>query len=76
MWCGIKWVQGHNYIRFQLYDILVDDIDDHDGELEKYMDCIESMEEVGQKKGNEGVTPTISLHALLGTEGCHTMRVI
>ena len=76
MWCGQKFVQGHNCIRSQLYHILIDDTTANEGEPEEFQDCMDSMEEGEHKEDSEVISPTISLHALLGVEGCQTMRIM
>ena len=50
IWCGVKFLQGHNYIRSQLYHILMDDTNDHKGELEELLDYMESMEKWGIRR--------------------------
>ena len=72
VWCGVKYVFGHRCFRSQLYQLLVEDIDDKEGEAEEFIDCSDSMEELGQNVGDQ---PTISLHALIGTNDYQTMRM-
>ena len=48
MFCGLKFVQGHRCIKSQLYQILVEDIDDLDREPEKFQDCVETIKYMGQ----------------------------
>ena len=47
-----------------------------EGDIEEFLDCVDNLEEMGQKEDVDDHHPTISLHALLGTEGCQTMRII
>ena len=76
MWCGQKFTYGHSCIQSQLYHILVEDTGKREGDTEEFLDCVDNMEEMGQKEDVDDHHPTISLHALLGTEGCQTMLVI
>ena len=76
MWCGQKFTYGHSCIRSQLYHILVEDTDKEEKEPEEFLDCVDNMDEMGQKEDADDHHSTISLHALLGTEGCQTMRII
>ena len=76
MFCAQKFVQGHRCIKSQLYQILIDEPEANEGEPEEFLDCVDSLEAGDQKEDKDGLKPTISLHALMGTEGCQTMRVL
>ena len=76
MWCNQKFVPGHNCIRSQLYHNLVENTDEIRTEQEEFLDCMEEIDDVDRKEGTECYNPTISLHALIGTDGCQTMRLI
>ena len=64
---------GHRCIRSQLYHLLVDNSNSIRGELEEFLDCVDNIEGSGTL---EDEVTTISLHALLCTEGCQTMRIL
>ena len=40
MWCGQKFVQGHQCIRSQLYQLLIEDIEPAEVDTEEFFDCI------------------------------------
>ena len=63
MWCGIKFGPRHICIRSQLYHLLVKDTEVMEEELEEFLDCVETIEEI-LPKVNEGGVHGISLHAL------------
>ena len=74
MWCGIKFTSGHRCFRSQLYQLLVDNGNEAEEENELFLDCEDSLNEsVNVMKEEE--SPVISLHALTGMTGYHTMRV-
>ena len=75
-WCGVKFILGHRCIRSQLYHILIDQVEEVEGDLEEFLDCTETLEDEGHKDSSEGYNTIISLHALMGTEGCQTMRLM
>ena len=35
MWCGVKFVVGHRYVRSQLYQLLVDEDEDNMPKIEE-----------------------------------------
>ena len=76
MWCDVKFVQGHNCLRAQLYHLLVEEPTYGEGESEELVDCTNFIIEDKSQDSSEGNTPVISLHALWGTERCQTMRVV
>ena len=76
MWCSQKFTRGHTCLRSQLYQLLTEDPDDGMGGLEDIVDCRDKLTGEMQKEGDEDSSPVISLHALMGTEGCQTMRVM
>ena len=53
----------------------MEDVGESEGEPEEFLDCVESTEEVLLGVSERGVHG-ISLHALWGTDGCQTMRVL
>ena len=75
VWCGVKFTFGHKCVRSQLYQLLMEDMDDKEGEVEEFVDCRENIKELGATKEDTGALHTISLHALVGTEGHQTMRM-
>ena len=76
MWCGTKFTLGHTCVKSQFYQILLEDMEDQAGGIEEFTDCVENVEELGVTKEEIGTLHTISLHALLGTEGHQTMRML
>ena len=67
MWCGKKFVYGHQCVRSQLYQLLVDEEDDGLIGIEHGT----SFEDMGNvrvtNESEDALKPVISLHALLGT---------
>ena len=53
----------------------MEEIDEKEGEVEEFSDYIKQMEELRTKDGEVIEQPAISLHALLGTNDCQTMRM-
>lgn len=76
MWCGVKYVQGHNCLRSQLYHLLVEEPVMGEGESEELVDCTTLIGSDTPQDTVEGDTPVISLHALWGADDCKTMRVV
>ena len=76
MWCGTKFTFGHRCMRSQLYQLLVEGMDDKEGETEEFADCVENLDDLGTTNEETGGLHAISLHALWGTEGHQTMRMI
>ena len=54
--------------------MLVDSGNEGDEDTELFMDCEDHLDELGNNQKEEPI-PVISLHALIGTTGYHTMRV-
>ena len=75
MWCGLKFGPGHTCFRSQLYQLLVEESKDKEGESEEIVDCMAHTEDQYQEDNAEGVH-SISLHAVWGTKGCQTMRIM
>ena len=75
MWCGMKFTPGHTCVRSQIYQILVKDLEAKEGEMEKYIDCPDTLEELGSNVEEFGALHTISMQALIGTDGHQTMRL-
>ena len=76
VWCGIKFIPGHNCLRSQLYQLLVDEPDDIEGEPEEFLDCVDRPKELTLKEESESGSPVISLHVFCGTKECQTIRVL
>ena len=74
IWCGVKFVKGHYYLKSQLYQLLVENGNEGEEDTELFMDCEDHPDESGHNKKEEPI-PVISLHALIGITGYHTMRV-
>ena len=62
-------------MRSQLYQFLVDESTDTEGDFEAFIDCMDHSEKVQQELSTNNA-PAISLHALWGTNGCQTMRIV
>ena len=71
MWCAQKFIPSHNYLRSQLYQLLVEEPADDDPRGEGSLECVDLIEEVNQKHNNSvDVELVILFHALWGTNGC------
>ena len=66
MWCKVKYVLGHNCVKSQLYQLLVEDTEGDSQEGEEFLDCEDQLEEL-KEEANDSQKPVISLHAMLGT---------
>ena len=75
MWCGVKYFYNHSCARSQLYQLLVNDMDEQYAEYADYTREEEVKEEPTSDDLNGGLKTIISLHALLGTGNSQTMRV-
>ena len=74
MWCGVKYTMGHQCVKSQLYQMLVEEPEEHQRENEIFTDCIDTLYEVA-KSGDEVPKPLVSLYAMLGTKDSQTMRL-
>ena len=74
IWCGVKFFRGHQCIKSQLYQLLVDFSIEGDEDTDLFLDCEDSTDVVASAP-NEENNPVISLHALTGTTAYQTMRV-
>ncbi|KAL4379791.1 hypothetical protein GQ457_02G012610 [Hibiscus cannabinus] len=71
-WCASKYTPGHKCAKSQLYQIVVDRVEE-EGEPEVFLDC---EEDVGEgMKGSKIDNPVLSLHAMWGMAGYETMRL-
>ena len=75
MWCRAKYFFNHSCVKSQLYHILVENPTPNETEVEEFLDCVDYMEDLENTHKEEENMPTISLHAMLGTTGYHTMRI-
>ena len=75
MWCGIKFTSGYTCVRSQLYQILLEDFEGKERKHEEFADCVDTLKDGEIAKEESGALHTISIHALVGTEGPHTMRL-
>ena len=75
MWYGVKYTREHNCVRSKLYQLLVEDTVEKEVEFEEFADCVDTMELMGGNGKDVGTLHAISLHALVGTEDHHTMRL-
>jgi hypothetical protein len=64
-WCDEKFVPGHRCKNRKLYSLCI--IEDEEENFEE--------EETIETMNVEALTPHLSLHALQGTTGCHTIKV-
>ncbi|KAL4279050.1 hypothetical protein GQ457_03G026640 [Hibiscus cannabinus] len=67
-WCAGKYTPGHKCAKSQVFQIVVDGLED-EGELEEFQDC----EEVSEVLKPEG--PILSLQAMWGMSSWETMRL-
>ncbi|KAL4342538.1 hypothetical protein GQ457_08G013440 [Hibiscus cannabinus] len=70
-WCAAKYTPGHKCPRTQLYQIMVEGVEE-DGEIEEFLDCEESGDVQDSGKGEN---PVISLQAMWGSEAWETMKL-
>ena len=75
MWCAQKFVSGHQCVRSQLYQLLVEDGEELLHDMDQNMGTGEITETIAGNEAEEGLKPVISLHALLGTGDSQTMRL-
>ena len=74
MWCAQKFVSGHQCVRSQLYQLLVEDGDALLNELGPINELVETSDKGIGTEVEDGLKLVISLHALLGTGDSQTMR--
>lgn len=65
--CGAKWAPGHKCRRFQLYQILLDDLQE-ETECKEFVDCLDNHEELLNPNNSEE-TAEFSLNVIQGTTG-------
>ena len=75
MWCGVKYTREHNCVKSRLYQLLVEDTGQKEAEFEEFADCVDTLEPMGGNGEDVGTLHAISLHALVGTEDHHTIRL-
>ena len=46
MWCGVKFVASHNYLKSQLYHMLVESETDNEADVDEFFDCLDSLKGV------------------------------
>ena len=46
MWCGVKYTREHKCMRSQLYQLLLDELEDKLLESDEFLHCVESTEEL------------------------------
>ena len=73
MWCGVKFIAGHQCVKSQLYHMSVESEPDNDVEIEEFSDCVDYLEDLTGAQPVESDKLVISLHVLFGTEGYQTM---
>ena len=76
MWCRLKFGPTHQCLRSQLYHLLVEDMGDQKGEHEEITAYVDNEKGLLQQLELEDKIFVISLHALWGTEGCQTMKIL
>ncbi|KAL4295662.1 hypothetical protein GQ457_12G011410 [Hibiscus cannabinus] len=72
-WCAAKYTPGHKCTKTQLFQIMVEGLED-EGEQEEFLDCEEHGEPVFVD-GSKLDSPTISLQAMWGATCCETMKL-
>lgn len=76
-WCGFKYTPGHKCSKPQVYQLVVEPLEDGSAEAknpyqEDFQDCSEQLK--ATEFGSGSSTPVLSLHALHGSQGHNTMR--
>ncbi|KAL4301768.1 hypothetical protein GQ457_10G007190 [Hibiscus cannabinus] len=72
-WCAAKYTPGHKCAKTQLFQIMVDGLED-EGEQDEFLDCEDHGETVFLE-GNKKEGPTMSLQAMWGASSCDTMKL-
>ncbi|GMI89777.1 hypothetical protein HRI_002647000 [Hibiscus trionum] len=72
-WCAAKYSPGHKCQKSQLYQILVEGIEE-EGEQEEFLDC-EDHGELTNIEGPATESPILSLQAIWGTDQWETMKL-
>lgn len=71
--CGAIWSKEHRCRRSQLYNMLLEDLQD-EGDSEEFVNCVNRPEELTVvRNGEEQVE--LSIHAMQGTTGFQTMWI-
>lgn len=78
-WCASKYTPGHKCVRSQLYQLVIDvaaevENDQKSPTSDDFQDCLEKLESV-EREVDSG-PPILSLHALNGSQGHNTMRLL
>ncbi|GMI80696.1 hypothetical protein HRI_001738900 [Hibiscus trionum] len=72
-WCAAKYKPGHKCAKSQMYQIIVDGVEE-EGDTEIFLDCEEVVEQ-GVPDNAHSEEPVLSLHAMWGTAKWDTMRL-
>ncbi|MBA0757759.1 hypothetical protein Gotri_020826 [Gossypium trilobum] len=70
-WCEAKYHISHKCIKSQLYQMLLESPCEE--EVEEFQECSNKLDDLSGK-GEQPQTPTLSLHAIKGSQGPHTIR--
>lgn len=72
-WCGAKYNIGHKCVKPQIYQLLLDPC--IEGEGEEFLECLDQLEDPTLAE-ETAQGPLLSLHAIQGSQGLNTMRVV
>lgn len=72
-WCGAKYNIGHKCVKPQIYQLLLDPC--IEGEGEEFLECLDQLEDPTLAE-ETAQGPVLSLHAIQGSQGLNTMRVV
>ncbi|OMO61381.1 hypothetical protein COLO4_33442, partial [Corchorus olitorius] len=76
MWCGVKYSPGHSCLHSNLFSIQRCGEDDTLPELDEPIELFSEITTVEADTKEATLQPVLSMHALMGTSGPQTMRVI
>ncbi|OMO94833.1 Retrotransposon gag protein [Corchorus olitorius] len=77
MWCASKYAPCHKCgVKSNLYQILMEDTGDPTTDSKGLAECLEFDEDTSELTNEKENPPIITLHAVLGTAGPQTMRVM
>ncbi|MBA0732560.1 hypothetical protein Gogos_016640 [Gossypium gossypioides] len=69
--CEAKYHIGHKCVKSQLYQMLLESPCEE--EVEEFQECSNKLDDLSGE-GEQPQTPTLSLHAIKGSQGPHTIR--
>ena len=74
IWCGVKFTRGHSCLKTQLYQLLLENEQEGEEDNDVFVDCDDPLV-IPRETNVVEDNLVISLHALIGTNGYHTMHV-